>query len=175
MIRLKEMKKMASVDWLKLHTPEEVKRIMRHNDRELRFQDGHDNTHINKNLTIYNLQNCDYATACKRYDERIAYLDSKPKSNKRKDRTTAISLIVPIPEGVTDSQVGEFANKCNRIFTKRFGRENMLASYVHIDEVHDYIDSNTKQTRTSMRHMHVLFVPEQGEKLNGKAVCCKKI
>lgn len=165
---------MASVDWLKLHTPEEVKRIMRHNDRELRFQDGHGNTHINKNLTVYNLQNCDYDTACRRYDERIAYLDSKPKSNKRKDRTTAISLIIPIPNEIPDCDVGDFANKCNRMFTKRFGLKNMIASYVHIDEVHDYIDSSTKQTRTSMRHMHVLFVPEQDEKLNGKAVCCKK-
>lgn len=165
---------MASVDWKKLHSPEEVKRIMGHNDRDLRLKSNHANENIDKDMTKYNLQNCDYATACERYDERIAYLDSKPKSNKRKDRTTAISLIVPIPEGVPNAKIGEFANKCNRMFAKRFGLENMISCNVHVDEVHDYIDSNTKQTRTSMRHMHVIFVPEQNGKLNGKAVCCKK-
>lgn len=50
----------------------------------------------------------------------------------------------------------------------------MIAGYVHVDEIHDYIDASTKKTRPSIRHIHILFVPEQDEKLNGKAVCCKK-
>ncbi|MCM1024524.1 MAG: hypothetical protein NC395_10765 [Prevotella sp.] len=162
---------MASVDWKKLKQPAEVKRIMFHNDQEKRLQTEHNNEHINKDLTQYNLQNVDYETACKRYDDRIEHLDQQEKANKRKDRVTAISLIVPIPNEIEDWDVSDFANRCNKIFTKKFGVKNMIASYVHVDEVHEYKDAETKQMRTSMRHMHVIFIPEKDEKLNAKAIC----
>lgn len=173
-IKIKGSDWMASVDWKKLHTPQDVKQVMRHCDRDCRLQDNHDNENIDKSMTTYNLQNCDYATACKRYDDRIAYLDSLPKHNKRADRVTAIGLEIPIPDEIPNERVGEYANKVNKIITNLHGKENMLSSYVHVDEVHDYIDSRTKQNRTSMRHIHTFFIPEHDNKLNAKVVCSKK-
>ncbi len=156
---------MASVDWKKIKTPQEVKRIMFHNDREKRLQSNHANDNINISLTDYNLQTCNYETTCKRYDDRIAYLDSLKGANKRKNRVTAVSLVIPIPNEIPNEKVGEFTNKVNRILANRFGVKNMVVCNVHVDEVHEYIDSSKKTTRTSMRHIHDIVIPEINDKL----------
>lgn len=117
---------MASVDWQKIHTAGEAKAIFKHDDKECRLVDNHSNEHINKVLTECNLQTNDYETVCKNYNNRIEYLDSQPKANKRKDRVT------------------------------------------------DYVDSQTKQHRTSMRHIHTYFILEVNGKLNCNAISTKK-
>ena len=69
---------MASVSFEKLKTPQEVKAMLRHCDKEERKKTKtHSNTDINLEATASNRQYPrDYKTTCKRYDDRIAYLDS---------------------------------------------------------------------------------------------------
>lgn len=159
---------MASVNWEKIHMVGEMKRKARHCDKDCRLKDNHSNEHINKKLTPYNVQMFDYETTCKRIDDRIEYLDSLQGQNNRKDRVIGFGLEIPIPDGIPDEKVVEFLNKANKIITNQIGSQNMIASYLHIDEVHDYIDAHTKQERTSMRHGHTLVTAAINGKLNGR-------
>lgn len=161
---------MASVDWKKLKTVGEIKAKIRHDEKECRLTDDHENEHINKELTPYNLQTCGYEEACSNLDKRIAYLDNQPNANKRKDRTCAIGLEIPIPNKIPDDKVKEYVNKVNEIIKKMFGAENFIASFTHVDEIHDYIDSETGEQRTSMRHIHIIVLPVKDNKLNCNAV-----
>ena len=167
---------MASVDWIKLNSSQDVKSKLRHGDKDCRLIDEHENEHINKALTPYNVQTCDYATACKRFDDRIEYLDSLPKQNHRPGRILALGLEIPIPDEIPNEKVREFTVKANEIIKKTTGMrtENVIASYLHVDEVHEYTDSSTKQKRMSMRHIHTYIIPELDNKLNAKIVCSKK-
>lgn len=49
----------------------------------------------------------------------------------------------------------------------------MIASYLHIDEIHEYIDAHTKQERTSMRHGQTLVTAAIKGKLNGREMSKK--
>lgn len=164
---------MASVDWKKLHTIQDIKNIGRHCDKECRLKDNHENEHIDKTKTHNNAQMCNYNEFCKRIDKRMEYLDSLPKQNKKSDRVIGFSLEYPIPDGIPDSKVIEFLNKANRLIYEQVGSENVIGSFLHVDEVHDYIDSETKQERTSMRHVHTIVTAAIDGKLNGKAMSSK--
>ena len=122
---------MASVNWEKMHTIGDIKRIARHCDKDCRLTDNHENEHINKELTPYNVQMFDYKTVCKRIDDRIEYLDSLQGQNNRKDRVIGFSLEIPIPDGIPNSKAVEFLNKANKIITNQIGSQNMIASYLH--------------------------------------------
>lgn len=90
---------MASVDFLKIHLAVEMKKLLRHCDKDKRLEDNHRNKQIDKDRTHLNQQQFSYEEACKRYDDRIAELDRKPNANKRKDRVTAFGLEIPVPLG----------------------------------------------------------------------------
>ena len=165
---------MASVNWEKIKEISDMKKIARHCDKDCRLQDNHENEHIDKLVTIYNAQTYDYETICKRIDDRMEYLDSLPNQNKRKDRVIGFALEIPIPDGIPDSKSVDFLNKVNKIISNQIGSKNMLGSYLHFDEVHDYIDSSTKQKRTSMRHAHTLVTAAIDGKLNAREMSNKK-
>ena len=168
---------MAGVSWKnKLKIPQDIKRQLRHCDRDCRLQDNHANENINKDLTKFNLQTCNYDTACKRFDDRIAYLESLPKKNKKADKVLAFGLEIPIPDGIPNSELRNFTVKVNEIIKEKTGiqSDDIVAIYVHVDEVHDYIDSSTKQERTSMRHIHQYVIPNIDNKLNGKIFSSRK-
>lgn len=157
---------MASVDWLKIKTVEKMKGMIGHDDKEHRLTQNHENEHINKKLTPYNLQDCSYSEACERYDKRMEFLDSQPNANKKCNRVLGIGLNIPIPSGIPDNKVQEYTDKVNNIIKDMFGAENFIASFTHVDEIHDYIDSETKKWRTSMRHIHDIVLPVKDSKLN---------
>lgn len=161
---------MASVNWKKLHTIQEVKKLGRHCDKKCRLRDNHENVHIDKTKTHNNAQMCNYEEFCKRLDKRMEYLDSLPKQNKKPDRVIGFSLEYPIPDGIPDNKVIEFMNKANRLIYEQVGSENVIGSFLHVDEVHNYIDTETKQKRTSMRHAHTIVTAAIDGKLNGKAM-----
>ena len=168
---------MAGVNWKnKLKSTQDIKRQLRHCDRDCRLQDNHANENINKDLTKHNLQTCDYDTACKRFDDRIAYLESMPKKNNKADKVLAFGLEIPIPDGVPNSELRNFTVKVNEIIKKKTGiqSDDIVSIYTHVDEIHDYIDSSTKQERTSMRHIHQYVIPNINDKLNGKAFSSRK-
>ncbi len=78
---------MASVNFEKYKTLQQVKAMLRHCDREKQLEANHSNIDIDKSKTLDSMQgDLDYTAACQRYDERISFLDAKPRANGWKDR-----------------------------------------------------------------------------------------
>ncbi len=161
---------MASVSFEKLKTPQEVKAMFRHCDKEERKKTKlHSNTDINLQATASNKQyNRDYKTTCKRYDDRIAYLDSLKNANKRKDRVTCFGLNIPVPQGLQENQEIEWFEKVRDIINAQYGADNVLQCYIHRDEKHAYKNAETGQDCESRTHGHFYVIPEHNGKLNGK-------
>lgn len=160
---------MASVDFQKLHTPQDVKAVIMHCDKDERKVHNHSNTDIQKNLTGKNFQTkSDYKTVCKKYDDKLRELDSKEGANLRKDRVTCFGLNIPLPNGLAEKDQVNAANKILDIIRKQYPESELLGAYGHRDEIHDYVDAETKQKRTSMAHLHVCIMPIKNGVLNGK-------
>lgn len=161
---------MASVDFKKLHSTAEMKRILRHCDKGRRLVDGHRNQEINKTLTHKNTQlpDRDYYKVCELYAKRIAYLDKLEGANKRADRVTCFSLEIPAPNNMRDKDKPEWFNKVYALICEQYDSRNILQYYVHYDEVHSYVHAETGQDKISRVHAHCLVIPEHEGKLNGK-------
>lgn len=160
---------MASVNFEKLKAAQQVKAMFRHCDEEKRLNTNHSNIDINKSATPNNMQgNLDYDAACKRYDDRIAYLDSQPGANKRKDRVTCFGLNVPAPRDLKPEDERAFFMSVLEIIKNQYGEDNIIQYYMHQDEKHEYINSETGEQCMSRAHMQCYVVPEHKGKLNGK-------
>lgn len=160
---------MASVNYKKLKLPQEVKAMLYHCDKEKRLEANHSNIDIDKSATPGNMQgNLDYYTACKRYDDRIAELDAKRGANKRKDRVTCFGLNIPAAKDLKSEDEQEFFDEVLKLIAEQYGYENIVQYYMHLDEKHDYISSETGEMCTSRSHMQCYVVPEHNGKLNGK-------
>lgn len=169
---------MASVDWKKVKTPNEIKAIMFHNSKDTRSRTKeHSNTDIDKSKTAqnYSLDGLSYAERCRRYDERIAELDRTTNTNKRKDRVTAICLEYPVPKDLPPERYSEWFAVAHQLIVDRFGAENVVCSDCHEDEVHDYKHSISGETVVSRVHFHEIVIPvDKSGKLNAKAVESKQ-
>lgn len=161
---------MASVNFEKLKTPQQIKAMLRHCDRTMRMLTNHSNGHIDKTETRHNIQHRDksYEKTCEIYDNRMKMLDSIEGQNKRKDRVTCFGLEIPFPEDLPVSREIEWVKKVDSIIKDFAGEENVLNLYVHRDEVHNYRDAETGKDRTSRKHIHAYCIPEIDGKLNGK-------
>lgn len=160
---------MASVNFEKLKAAQQVKAMFRHCDGEKRLNTNHSNVDINKSATPDNMQgNLDYNAACKRYDDRIAYLDSQPGANRRKDRVTCFGLNVPAPKDLKPEDERAFFMEVLEIIKNQYGEDNIIQYYVHQDEKHKYINAETGEECMSRSHMQCYVVPEHNNKLNGK-------
>ena len=162
---------MASVNFKKIKGAGEAKAMMRHTDIEERKLHNHSNEHIDisKNDENVNFIKLSYEQCCKRYDDRIAYLDSLDGQNKRKDRVTLFGLTATVPEGLDRKAGNAFLLDVCRLMENRFGSENIIMATAHWDEVHDYIDPLDGNLKTSRGHLHMYVVPALNDKLNGKA------
>lgn len=168
---------MASVDFKKLHTAVDVKRVLRHCDKDMRVQDNHNNEHINKQVTSLNQQRPrSYEDTCKLYDDIIAKHDEQPNANKRKDRVTCFALEIPCPAELAKDRksLRKWFMSVDKIMSDHCGKDNILQSYVHFDEVHTYKDAETGQDRESVPHVHYAVIPLINGKLNGKQFSNKK-
>ncbi len=160
---------MASVNFEKLKAAQQVKAMFRHCDEEKRLETNHSNIDINKSATPNNLQgNLDYNAACKRYDDRIAFLDSQPGANRRKDRVTCFGLNVPASKDLKPEDERAFFMEVLEIIKNQYGEDNIIQYYVHQDEKHKYINAETGEQCMSRSHMQCYVVPEHNNKLNGK-------
>lgn len=166
----KDVLQMASVNYEKFKSVQQVKAVIRHCDKEERLNtQQHSNDDINKNATGKNIQlKRDYATTCQRFDDRIQYLDSFEHANRRKDRVVCFGLNVPVPADLNKQDQRDWFIKVYEIIGEQYGKQNILNMYVHRDEIHEYTDATTGDKRNSREHMHVLVVPESNNKLNGK-------
>lgn len=160
---------MASVNFEKLKTPQQVKAMLRHCDGEERMEANHSNIDIDKSKTSGNMQgDMDYAAACQRYDERIACLDAKPGANRRKDRVTCFGLNVPAPKDLKPEDEKAFFLAVIEIIINQYGEDNIVQYYMHQDEKHEYIHTETGERCMSRSHLQCYVVPEHNGKLNGK-------
>lgn len=162
---------MASVNFEKIKSIAEIKAKIRHCDREEREKHEHKNKQINKNLTHKNIdlfENDNYEKACKRFDKRLADLDNTTNTNKRKDRVNCFGLSIPIPQSLTPEHERLFYSNTYQIICNQYGKENIIAGYIHYDEVHDYIDASTNRIERSRPHFHLYVIPESHGVLNGK-------
>lgn len=160
---------MASVNFEKLKAAQQVKAMFRHCDEEKRLETNHSNIDINKSATPSNMQgNLDYNAACKKYDDRIAYLDSQPGANRRKDRVTCFGLNVPAPKDLKPEDEKAFFMLVLEIIKNQYGEDNIIQYYIHQDEKHKYINAETGEECMSRSHMQCYVVSEHNGKLNGK-------
>lgn len=164
---------MASMDWQKLKTSSQVKAIIRHNDREKRLEGNHKNEDINKDQTHLNTQTVKYEEACRKYSERIYDLDQRPGANIRRDRVTACMLCTSIPEGLPEDKEDEWIRKTTNIITDMVGEDNIIGTWTHRDEKHEYIDKITKEKVMSRTHVHIMIIPEANGKLDAKHICSR--
>lgn len=167
---------MASVNFEKIKTAQEVKAMLRHCDKEERMTTEHSNPDIDKNVTSKNEQFDDmsYYDSCRLYDERIAYLDSLEGANKRSDRVTCFGLEIPCPADMSEDDEHGWFEKVYDIISNQYGEDNIIGLYTHYDEKHSYIDADTGKERMSRDHMHIYVVPEVNGKLNGKQFSSKR-
>lgn len=160
---------MASVNFEKFKAAQQVKAMFRHCDEEKRLETNHSNIDINKSATPNNMQgNLDYNAACRRYDDRIAFLDSQPGANRRKDRVTCFGLNTSAPKDLKPEDEKAFFMGVLEIIKNQYGEDNIIQYYVHRDEKHEYINAETGEQCMSRAHMQCYVVPEHKGKLNGK-------
>lgn len=170
-------KAMAGVNFEKIKSAQHGKALLKHCDKEKRLQTkNHSNQQINKALSGSNMQynNSTYESTCKRWDDRIAFLDTLEGQNKRKDRVILFGLEIPCPKDLPADKEVDWMKQVNEILLSRFGKENVMNLYFHRDEKHIYRDSETGEKRESRNHIHAFVVPEIDGKLNGKAFSSKK-
>lgn len=160
---------MASVNFEKLKTPQQVKAMLRHCDGEEWMEANHSNIDIDKSKTSGNMQgDLDYAAPCQKYSERIAFLDAKPGANKRKDRVICFGLNVPAPKDLKPEDEKAFFLAAIKIIINQYGENNIIQYYMHQDEKHAYIHAGTGERCMSWSHLQCYVVPEHNGKLNGK-------
>lgn len=77
--------------------------------------------------------------------EFIRQRTSEVKCQKRADVNVMCDWVVTAPEGLDRGHLKEFFKASYNFFEKRYGRENVISAYVHMDE--------------TTPHMHFAFVP----------------
>lgn len=161
---------MAGVSFEKYKTSNKVKSILRHCDKEKRLATRvHSNEHIDKAKTVDNIQmGRDYKQSCEYYDKRQKWLANQPNANKRSDKVLCFGLEIPFPDGLSYDQQVDCMNRVTAIIAEMYGGENIVNAYMHVDEQHEYMDSEKKALRMSRVHGHVLVIPEMEGRLNGR-------
>lgn len=170
---------MASVNFLKCKGSTGLQ-LMRHCDTEKRLATEHSNPDINKSRTPGNVilgidgkpDTLDtFEAATQKYQARIERLDATTNHNHRKDRVPLFALEMPAPEGLDESQAVEWCKHAWEKLQEQYRPINCIAGYVHVDEVHEYVDHG--KIRTSRIHLHAFVVPEVRGQLNGKKFSSK--
>ena len=153
---------MASVNFQKIKTAQEVKAKIRHDDMEKRLETNHKNLDIDKSKTHQNLvyfKDLNYEKVCKKYDDFLAKHDKLPNANKRKDRVTCVCLEIPTPDGLPPEEEDEFFYKVGNDLCEVYGKDKLLQGYFHKDEQHKYYDPAKKKDVMSKNHATFRFMP----------------
>ena len=164
---------MASVNWKKM-TTQAAGAMYTHLDEKARITHDHANVNIDKSLTKENyiIGAHSFAEAIRKMKARTNEVDSvKPPKRKKKDRVTCCMLEFSCPEQIsTAGREKEFFQKMHEETERFFGKDNVYASFVHRDEIHEYYDAKTHRKRKSLTHSHTLVSAYTDEKgINGKA------
>lgn len=166
---------MASLNFKKLKQ-NELKPLLRHNDNEIRLKTNHTNADINKLLTKNNTQTAPYGEVCRLYDDLLMDLDNRPnKPNLRCDRVTAYAIEGVLPEAAyyDSNNRAKWVHGIQDIIHKDYPEAEVLAVYIHYDEVHTYTDVRTGELVESKPHMHMYVMPIVGDGKDAKLCSAK--
>lgn len=105
------------------------------------------------NISVFGLS---YKQCCDKYDKRIAEIDANGNTNKRKDRVTMVCIEVPAPADLPEKQREAWFCELSKIMLEFFGPDNMIEGFWHVDEIHPYIEPESK--KRSGRGRTVTFV-----------------
>lgn len=156
----------------------EVKAHFRHNDisPEKRATAKKKNKDIDLTKCKYNFSilGLSYKERCKKYDDRIKYLDSNGNTNKRKDRVTVQCIEIPVPAGLPRDRYHDWFLRIAELLRAKYGEENFIDADIHYDEEHEYREPETKELVISRVHGHFMIIPEVYGKLNCKQISLRK-
>ena len=162
---------MAGTPYKKHHGASAAKANFRHVCKDKRAYDKHSNKHIDTSKTYLNTSISEIETGhdltfdevCDKYDRIID--EAAEVKNIRKNAVTLFTWTVTIPPEITDrAQQLEWFQKVANIDREMFGEENFIDGKIDYDEIHEYIDPQTKQTRISLAHMETMLVPRMVNK-----------
>lgn len=96
-----------------------------------------------------------------RIRETIAWVDSvTPPKRIRGDRKTVAELCVPAPRsGMSDQDARQFLTAACEALVEAPGM-HVVGVALHGDEVHEYVNPDSKTRAQSRLHLHVLVVPD---------------
>ena len=168
---------MSSVNWQKVKSTSQGKAQIKHNDKEERYKTNHENPDIDKTKTSLNLefQGRDHKAKCDAYDSRVEFC----KSNMRRVRSDAVTLIclnAKLPGDLNEAPYSiqcAWMNKTYELMRDFVGEDNVISATADFDEVHRYLDPETKQYIMSRPEIDVKFVPELNGTLNAKLLQTK--
>lgn len=126
------------------------------------------NRDIDLSMTCLN-----YNLAPNRGMTQSEYLDkrlSEVYHIKKKDLNVMCSWVVTAPDDLSPEKLHQFFNAAYRFIAKRYGEENVISAYVHLDE----------NREKGHAHMHFAFIPviydkrKERHKVSAKDVINKK-
>ena len=159
---------MASVNWVKMKSVQQVKAVLRHDCKDTR-QDAktHTNEALDKTLTGQNYGVGDtYDEAQKAFTERLATVTAG--KTVRKDAVVGVGFSIPAPADLSADKEKDWFGRVYDVLKDKYGEDNICCFAVHVDEQHEYIDPDTKESKMSRSHAQGVMVPE----VNGK-LCAK--
>lgn len=126
-----------------------------------RTREHYGNQDIDKTLADRNEMAGTAEEARARIRETIAWVDSvTPPKRIRGDRKTVAELCVPAPRsGMSDQDARQFLTAACEALVEAPGM-HVVGIALHGDEIHEYIDPDSKERVQSRLHLHVLVVPD---------------
>lgn len=126
-----------------------------------RTREHYGNTDIDKSLADYNEMAGTAEDARTRIRETIARVDAAtPPKRVRADRKTIAELCIPAPRaGMSDQDARQFLTAACEVLV-RAPDMHVVGIGLHGDEVHEYVDPDSKSRVQSRLHVHVLVVPD---------------
>lgn len=122
-----------------------------------RMEREHSNPDIDKTKSHLN-----YCIGCKDYEDayqsmrkRVKEVDTKSPPMRLKNanqRVVAMSLVAYCPQAIVDQgREDEFFQALHKVYEGFFGGD-LHGQFVHKDEIHQYVDPKTHETKTSLPH-----------------------
>ena len=126
-----------------------------------RTREHYGNTDIDKSLADCNEMAGTAEDARTRIRETIARVDAAtPPKRVRADRKTIAELCIPAPRaGMNDEDARRFLTAACMALVDAPGM-HVVGIGLHGDEVHEYVDPDSKSRVQSRLHVHVLVVPD---------------
>jgi outer membrane murein-binding lipoprotein Lpp len=126
-----------------------------------RTRENYGNQDIDKTLADRNEMAGTAEEARARIRETIAWVDSvTPPKRVRADRKTVAELCIPAPRaGMSDRDARQFLTAACEALVDVPGM-HVVGVALHGDEVHEYVDPDSKSRTQSRLHLHVLVVPD---------------